>query len=142
MSTFLARDIAFAADGDLLVAPTGDLQVAHDEDVMRQDILDRLASLPGELPAHPAWGCRIKTLLGAPDTPRTRMLALRYLREALEDESRVEDASIRVQQIGFTPEEKVFQIRFALAGQDKLQELVWGLGLSGPFTVHQGEIVP
>jgi len=140
MSTFLARDIAFAADGDLLVAPTGDLQIAHDEDVLRQDILDRLATLPGELPAHPTWGCRIKSLLGAPDTPRTRMLAKRYLREALEDEPRVEDASILVQQVGFTAEEKVFRIRFSLAGQDRLQELVWGLGLKGPFVVRQGEI--
>ncbi|MDP2361934.1 MAG: GPW/gp25 family protein [bacterium] len=140
MSTFLARDIAFAADGDLLVGPTGDLQIAHDEDVLRQDILDRLSCLPGELPAHPAWGCRIRSLLGAPDTPRTRMLALRYLREALEDEPRVEDASILVQQVGFTSEEKVFRVRFSLAGSDRLQELVWGLGLNGPFTISQGEV--
>jgi phage baseplate assembly protein W len=141
VSRFLARDLAFDADGDLVVAPTGDVQVARDEDVLRQDILDRLACLPGELPAHPEWGCRIKSLLGAPDTPRTRMLALRHLREALEDDARVEDASINIQQIGFTPEEKVFRIRFALAGEARLQELVWGLGLTGPFTIRQGEVV-
>ncbi len=140
MSRFTAFDLAFDADGDLVVAPGGDVAAARDGDILARDILDRLACLPGELPAHPTWGCRVKSLLGAPDSPRTRMLALRYLREALEDEPRVEDASISIQQVGALPEEKVYRIRFAEVGSDRLQEWVWGFGLSGSFTVSQGEI--
>ncbi len=140
MSRFTAFDLAFDADGDLVVAPNGDVAAARDGDVLARDILDRLACLPGELPAHPTWGCRIKSLLGAPDSPRSRMLALRYLRESLEDEPRVEDASISILQVGAAPEEKVYRIRFAEVGSDRLQEWVWGFGLSGPFVVRQAEI--
>jgi hypothetical protein len=140
MTRFTAFDLAFDVDGDLVVAPSGDVAAARDSDVLARDILDRLACMPGELPAHPTWGCRIKSLLGAPDSPRTRMLALRYLREALEDESRVEDASISIQQVGAAPEEKVYRIRFAEVGSDRLQEWVWGFGLSGSFTVRRGEV--
>ena len=140
MTRFQAFDPASGEDGDQVVAPNGVVAAARDGDVLARDILDRLACLPGELPAHPTWGCRIKSLLGAPDTPRTRMLALRYLREALEDEPRVEDASIRIQLLAAAPEEKVYRIRFAEVGDDRLQEWVWGFGLSGSFTVSQGEI--
>ena len=135
---FKGVDVLFDADGDLVVGPTGDLELASGMDSFRQDVLDRLACLPGELPAHPDWGCRIKELLGAPNTPRNQMLALRHLRDALEAEPRIAAETIHVQQVGFASEEKVFRIRFALAGESALQELVWGLGLQGPFTIEDG----
>lgn len=140
MSRFRAIDLAFDADGDLVVAPTGDLATARDGEVLARDILDRLSCLPGELAAHPTWGCRIRSLLGASDTPKNRMLAQRYLREALEDDPRIEDASIVIQVLASSPEEKVYRIRFSEVGSTRLNELVWGLGLSGPFVIRQGEI--
>lgn len=141
MVEFKGIDVLLDADGDLVVGPTGDLELAHGMAAFQQDVLDRLATLPGELPAHPQWGCRIKELWGAINSPRNQMLALRYIREALENEPRIASETIFVQQVGFTSEEKVFRIRFSLAGESKLQEMVWGLGIDGPFVVDDGVII-
>ncbi len=141
MSGFVGTDLAFDEFGDLLVGPTGDVAVAQDRDVLARDLMDRLSCLPGEMPVHPEWGCRIRSLLGASDTPRTRMLARRYLVEALEDDPRIEDGSIVIQQLAASPEEKVYRIQFALAGETQLQQLVWKLGLEGPVLIEQAEII-
>lgn len=140
MADFKGVDVLLGADGDLVVGPTGDLTLALDMDVFKQDVLDRLATLPGELPAHPAWGCRIKELWGAPSTPRNQMLAMRYIREALENEQRIAPETIRVRQVAFAGDQKVFRITFSMAGQSDQQELVWGLGIRGPFVVEDGVI--
>ena len=139
-ASFKGVDVLLDADGDLVVGPHGDLEIADGAAAFRQDVLDRLASLPGELPAHPTWGCRIKELWGAPDTPRNRMLAIRYLRDALEAEERIASETIGIQLLDYQTEEKVFRITFSLAGEARLNTLVWGIGIEGPVVIQEGEI--
>jgi len=123
----LGVDILFDEDGDLVVSRTGDLALAVGRECLLQDVRDRLGTLPGDLYSHPDWGCRIVRLLGAPDTPLNRALAVRYLREALEDEPRIESESISITPLVFTPEEKRFEIRFMPINRAVQESLVWSL---------------
>ena len=122
---YLGIDLLFDDEGDLVVSQTGDLGLAVGRACLRQDIQDRLGTLPGDLYAHPDWGCRIGRLLGAPDTPLNRALAVRYLRDALEDEPRIEKESISITPLAFNTEEKRFEIRFTPIGSATQESLVW-----------------
>jgi len=124
---YLGSDVLFDADGDLAVSPTGDLIMVQGKDCLLQDIRDRLETLPGDLFAHSNWGCGIKTLLGAPNTPLNRALAIRYLRYALEAEPRVEDNSISIKPLVFDAEEKRFEIQFRTVGFFTQELLQWGI---------------
>ena len=92
----LGTDLLFDEDGDLTVNRTGDLALAVGRKCLLQDIRDRLQTLPGDLFAHPDWGCGVGKLLGALDTPLSRVLAIRYIRYALESDPRVEDNTIAI----------------------------------------------
>jgi len=123
----LGKDLRFDVDGDLMVNRTGDLELVTGRDCLLQDVRDRLNTLPGDLYAHPEWGCRIGRLLGAPDTPLNRALAVRYLRDALEDEPRIEKESISITPLVFTPEEKRFEIRFTQGESAVPVTIVWSI---------------
>ena len=125
---YLGMDVLFDGDGDLVVSPTGDLASAHGRGCLLQDIRDRLGTIPGDLFGHPDWGCGIGRLLGALDTPLNRVLAIRYIRHALESDPRVEDNTITITPLIFTPEEKRFDIRFTPIGSALPEVLVWGFG--------------
>ena len=122
---YLGMDILFDAEGDLAVSPTGDLVTVNGRDCLLQDIRDRLGTIPGDLFAHPEWGCSISRLLGTLDTPLNRALAIRYIRHALESDPRVEDNTITITPLIFTPEEKRFEIRFTPIGGAIPESLVW-----------------
>ena len=92
----------------------------------------------GDLFAHPDWGCGIGRLLGAMDTPLNRALATRYIRHALEADPRVEDNTITITPLIFTPEEKRFDIRITPVRAASPEVLVWGFGL----TNHKGTKTP
>ena len=126
----LGGDILFGEDGDLVVNQSGDLTVATGRACLAQDIRDRLGTLQGDLYAHTTWGCRIGRLLGASDTPLSRALAVRYLREALESEPRIESESIVVTPLIFSSEEKRFEIRFTPVRTTAPELLVWGFGIN------------
>jgi len=123
----LGIDILIDEDGDLVVGRNGDLDLVVGRTCLLQDVRDRLGTLPGDIYSHPEWGCRIGRLLGAPDTPLNRALAVRYLREALEDEPRIESESISITPLVFTPEEKRFEIRFQAVSGANRESLVWQL---------------
>ncbi len=86
--------------------------------------------MPSDLYAHSNWGCRIKELLGALDTPLNRALAVRYLRLAVLDEPRIRKETVQVLVRQFTTEQKAFEIRFVPKGMATQQSLVWGFGLT------------
>ena len=130
MDRHLGADILFDEDSDLAVSPTGDLVTVSGRDCLLQDIRDRLGTLPGDLFAHPDWGCGIGRLLGALDTPLNRVLAIRYIRHALEADPRIEDNTIMITPLIFTPEEKRFEIRFTPVGGASPEVLVWGFGVN------------
>ena len=126
----LGTDILFDEDGDLVISRTGDLTLAMGRDCLLQDVRDRLGTLPGDLFSHPDWGCGIGRLLGAMDTPLNRALAIRYIRHALEADPRIEDDTITIKLLTWTPEEKRFEIRFMPVGAATPEVLVWGFGVN------------
>ncbi len=127
---YLGADILFDAEGDLAVSATGDLVITQGRSCLLQDVRDRLYTLPGDLFSHDTWGCGIGRLLGAPDTPLNRALAIRYIRFALEAEPRIEDNSISIKPLVFNNEEKRFEIRFTPVGSLTPDVLVWGFGIN------------
>lgn len=127
---YLGKDILFDEDGDLSVSPSGDLQMASGLECLQQDLRDRLETMPGDLYAHPDWGCGIRLLLGALSTPLNRALAVRYLRLAVLDESRIRKETVQILERQFTTEQKEFEIRFVPRGGATQQSLVWGFGLT------------
>ncbi len=127
---YLGTDILFDEDDDLVVSSTGDLLSVHGRNCLLQDIRDRLEILPGDLFAHSGWGCGIGRLLGAPDTPLNRAIAIRYLRYALEAEPRIEDSSISIKPLVFNTEEKSFEINFIPVNGINSESIVWGFGVN------------
>jgi len=127
---YLGTDVLFDAEGDLAVSTTGDLVIVQGRDCLLQDVRDRLETLPGDLFAHSGGGCGIKKLLGAPDTPLNRALAIRYLRYALEAEPRIEDNSISIKPLVFDSEEKRFEISFKSVNGIVAESIVWGFGVN------------
>ena len=97
---------------------------------MKQDLRDRLETIPGDMYAHPDCGCSIRTLLGALSSPLNRVLAVRYLRLAVLDDPRICKETVQVLVREFTNEQKTFEIRFVPKGSSSQQSLVWGFGLT------------
>jgi len=129
-SDYLGKDIFFDDGGDLSVSPSGDLQMVSGLECLKQDLRDRLETMPGDLYAHPNWGCSIRLLLGALSTPLNRALAVRYLRLAVLDEPRIRKETVQILVRQFTTEQKEFEIRFVPRGGATQQSLVWGFGLT------------
>jgi len=129
-SEYLGTDILFDADGDFLVSPTGDLTLVRGNDCLLQDVCDRLETAPGDLYSHPDWGCRIKELLGAPDSPLNRALAVRYLKLAILADNRIKTESLQISVLNFGNEYKEFEIRFTARNSSTPDSLVWGFGLT------------
>jgi len=132
---YLGTDILFDVNGDLSVSATGDLVILQGRDCLLQDVRDRLETLPGDLFAHGNWGCGIGRLLGAPDTPLNRALAVRYIRYALEAESRIEDSSISIKPLVFNSEEKRFEINFSPVNGIGVESMIWGFGVTDILAV-------
>lgn len=132
---YLGVDVLFDAEGDLAVSPTGDLVITLGRKCLLQDVRNRLGILPGDLFSHENWGCGIARMLGAPDTPLNRALAIRYLRHALEEEPRIEDNSISIKPLLFNSEEKRFEISFKTVGGTSSESMVWGFGVNDILAV-------
>ncbi len=126
----LGTDVLFDQDGDLMVSSTGDLMIATGSECLLQDIQDRLSTIPGDLFAHSGWGCGIGRLLGAMDRPLNRAIAIRYIRQSLEDDPRVQDNTISIKPLLFTSEVKQFEIQFTPIRTGRPELLVWGFGVN------------
>jgi phage gp46-like protein len=82
-------------DGVELAERRGDLGLASGRENLAQALLNRLHTRRGALASlgHPAYGSRLHTLAGEPDTRRTRALAEFYVREALAADARVAEVA-------------------------------------------------
>ena len=127
---YLGTDILFDEEGDLVVSTSGDLETVSGLDCLKQDLRDRLETIPGDLFAHPDWGCNIHTMLGALSSNLNRALAVRYLRLAILDDPRIRKETVQVIVREFNTEQKTFEIRFVPKGSATQQSLVWGFGLN------------
>ena len=127
---YLGKDILFDEEGDLVVSSSGDLETVSDLDCLKQDLRNRLETMPGDLYSHPDWGCSIRTMLGALSSNLNRALAVRYLRLAVLDDPRIRKETVQVIVREFNSEQKSFEIRFVPKSSSTQQSLVWGFGLT------------
>ncbi len=78
---------------DLVVSKKGDLETISGRPNLGQAIMHRLLTRRGELGAlgHPDYGSRLHELIGEPNNERTRDLVRLYVKECVQQESRVQD---------------------------------------------------
>jgi len=67
----------------------GDFVTRTGTDNLRQAVVHRIATDPGEIPHHPYYGCHVRLVLGEKYTDVVRLLAQAFVVEALEAEPRV-----------------------------------------------------
>ena len=127
---YLGKDILFDDEDDMVVSATGDLELVTGLDCLKQDLRNRLETIPGDLYSHTDWGCSVRTMLGALSSPLNRALAVRYLRLAVLDDPRIRKETVQVIVREFNTEQKSFEIRFVPKGSSSQQSLVWGFGLT------------
>jgi len=89
-------------DGDLVIAPTGDLAVTpNGTTCLLQDVANLLDSLPGDLYGHAEYGAGVFRLVGEEDRPDFTSLVIRSISDALlYDDAvgpRIEPESVQVE---------------------------------------------
>ncbi|MGE5550540.1 MAG: GPW/gp25 family protein [Bacteroidota bacterium] len=94
MYEYLGTDIRF--DGDFVVSPTGDLALISGLACLAQDLRHRLMTPKGSLWCHPEYGVDIYRHLQLPGTEVNRLDLLLSVREALEDDPRVDRAEVEM----------------------------------------------
>jgi phage baseplate assembly protein W len=73
----------------------GKIEMAEDDDAIRQSIKMLLSTMPGERIMNPAYGCDLHKLVFCPNDGTTAGLAMHYIRRALEQwEPRIEILSL------------------------------------------------
>jgi len=78
---------------DLMVNRKGDIQTVSGRENLGQAIMHRLLTRKGELGdlGHPDYGSRLYELIGKPNDERTRDLVRSYIKECIQQESRVQE---------------------------------------------------
>jgi phage baseplate assembly protein W len=111
----------------------GDLAAIEGQTNLRQAILNRLLTRKGELAklGHPDYGSRLHTLIGEGNNTRTRSLADLYIRECLQQESRLEE----ITQLSFAPlspegDRSVLQVTIAVKPVGQADNLTLNLSLN------------
>ena len=106
----------------------GDIKLTSGRANLAQALINRLLTRRGELTGlgHPDYGSRLYLLIGEPNTRRTQAVAELYIREALADESRVQE----IRDIHFAPpslrleKRSVLEFTIAILPVDDDQPLV------------------
>ncbi|HEY2028934.1 MAG TPA: GPW/gp25 family protein [Myxococcales bacterium] len=78
-----ALRFALGAGGTGLRVAQGGLQMAEDDEALRQAILMLISTRPGERVMRPGYGCDLQRLIFAPNDDTTAGLAVHYVRRAL-----------------------------------------------------------
>ena len=81
------KDILF--DGDLRVSAAGDYVLLEGEEVLRQAIRHRLATVPGEYKAEPTYGVGVHRFVERRNRPDERQELEGLIRDQLSLESRI-----------------------------------------------------
>jgi phage baseplate assembly protein W len=86
-------------DGDLQPTDGGDFATVAGRANLRQAIVGRIATDPGELLFHLDYGCAIRKLLGKANGPTSELLAGKYVAGALLSDPRVKFVSSAIVQV-------------------------------------------
>lgn len=124
---FLGNDLKINESGDIMLNPSGDLDIIKGDDCLLQDVRHRLESSYGDLFGHEDYGSLLFRYLGQPDTELNRALIRRSVVTALEQEKRINPNTIQVDILKYTPEEILVNISFILLETIHPLTLLWGI---------------
>lgn len=92
----MAVDLWWREDG-AVIAPGGHPLAESGPSQLAKALYRRLITYPGELPAHPEYGCRLRDYLGSPGDAWTARLAALEAKVALEADPRVARAQVEAE---------------------------------------------
>jgi len=123
----LGKDLYLDKSGDLMLNPSGDLNIVQGTDCLLQDVRHRLESSYGDVFSHENFGSLLFKYLGQPDTELNRALIKRSVITAIEQEKRINPNTIQVELIRYTPEEILVNISFIPRDKIHPLTLLWGI---------------
>lgn len=122
-------DLAHYFGGDLILSPTGDLQVVDAPELTRQRILRRLLTAPGGYIWHLTYGAGIGAMIGQPTDARRiqAIVGTQVLQEAAVARSPVPTVTVSADRTGVV----VAHVTYGDAGQIQSLELPLSAPSSG-----------
>jgi uncharacterized protein len=121
-----------AAMSGLSLSPRGRIQMAEDDEAVRQAILLLLSTMPGERVGRPDYGCPLHWLVFSPNDDTTAGLAIHYVRRALDRwEPRIEILELDAGPNTLIPEVLDIYLRYRVRTTGRTGEMVSSLGLMG-----------
>lgn len=96
-NAYTNQDILLTTDGDFIVAPTGDLQVATIDQTTSQDTVILLYTVYGDFASFPSLGSRIIDFIGEPNTRQNASLLSTEMNRALTASGRFAASDVSIQ---------------------------------------------
>ena len=96
MITYSEVDIQQTSNGDMVIAPNGDLQLSAPSGCLKQDIAFRLRTDQYDFLPHPDLGANLDSLIGNPNNATTVGLGEQYIVNSLTSDGRVLSADLMV----------------------------------------------
>ena len=107
--------IDFAFDDDLIVAPSGDLDIVSGLLNMQNAILRRIMTVPGTILHQPTYGCGLISFQNAPMTlSLQRQIAARIAQNLPLDPRIVEVTNVSITSADQTPEQLIINVTVTL----------------------------
>jgi len=94
----MVHDLAWTPDGRVVME--GRVYPEAGPSQLAKALYRRLITYPGELPAHPDYGCRLRDYLGHPADPWVLRLAALEAKRALLSDPRVQEARVEAEMQG------------------------------------------
>lgn len=93
-------DLQLTEDGDLIVAPNGDLKMCYGDEELAQEILFRLKTTIGDWTLSPNIGASLEQFIGQPNITATHNLINQAVTKAITANSLTLAPSVTVMPIG------------------------------------------
>ena len=108
------------------IGPQGGIALTHERNEIDQAITIILSTAPGERVMRPTFGCRLHTLVFAPNNSHTAAQARRYVEEALGMwEPRINVLEVDVRPDGDQAHALVIEIRYEIKTTHDRRSLVY-----------------
>ncbi|MHC4954369.1 MAG: GPW/gp25 family protein [Planctomycetota bacterium] len=118
------RKAAVAVQMGFRLGPAGRIEVASDDDAVRESILLLLATEPGERVMRPDYGCNLRVLNFSPNDLTTAGLAIHYVRRALERfEPRIDILHLDANPDPLDPTQLIIELEYAVRSTRVIQQV-------------------
>lgn len=121
--------VDIALDEDLVLLPSGDLQLRSGLDNYIQALRLRLGTEKGELWCHPEYGVRVRRFIRAPAAPVHQMDLEAELIDAIEADPRTVPGSARIEILQWDAKGIIVAVSAQPIGEPHPVNLVIGFGL-------------